>query len=500
MKKKKIGRFPGEKNQPANAEDVEKNGIFDGPNPSEESLGAGRLPSMSNLPEVKKDELKKPSRSKRRHSNTANLPGIRHATALNLGQSQSSLDNLRGFKDPITDIDTLTSLHLAVAEVLLESEKFTIFYVSFPNGAMVEDRFGWEALEALTGSTTHVLRRTVTQLRSDRGAAALNRAFADDLVIICPSDSTDFHVRHQLAEGLARHISVLDDDLASVSKVYVGMAQSRQVPRIHPERLVYRTLQRAMHNAMDVGQHMREAQARLLETSMKQNDFMLHYQPIVKCSDLSIFGHEALVRCTTRELASPLVLFDIAEKTNKARKLSRLLRRMTAEAVHKMPTGHLMFMNLHPDDLADPDLLDPPVWLTSLAKRMVLEITERAAIDDFQLFRTRLAALREVGFVVAIDDLGSGYSALNTVAELEPEIIKLDMLLMRGIEDSHIRRDLVGKMISFAHNIGCQVVAEGIETRTQMNVVRDLGCHLMQGFYLARPAPEFLENVEISIN
>lgn len=496
--KKKIGRFPNQKGELLSENGLENNRISDGRDrflgPADET----RMPSMTDLPEIKAKREEKKNRSATHRSDTMNLPGIRHAEALNLDLPQSSLDNRRAFKDPITDVDTLTSLHQAVAEVLLQSETFTIFYVSFPNGKMVEDRFGWEALEALTGSTSHVLRQTVSQIRSDRGAASLNRTFADDFVIICPSDSTDFQVRHQLAEGLARHISVLDDDLSSVSKVYVGMAQDRQVPRIHPERLVYRTLQKAMHSAMDVGQHMREAQARLLETSMKQNDFMLHYQPIVNCSDLSIFGHEALVRCTTRELASPLVLFDIAEKTNKARKLSRLLRRMTAEAVHKMPEGHLMFMNLHPDDLADPDLLDPPVWLTSLAKRMVLEVTERAAIEDFQLFRKRLSTLRELGFVVAIDDLGSGYSALNTVAELEPEIIKLDMLLMRGIEESHIRRDLVGKMISFAHNIGCRVVAEGIETKSQMNVVRDLGCHLMQGFYLARPSPEFLDKVPVS--
>lgn len=449
--------------------------------------------TASSLPAASKSASRHKPRTKR--PETSKLPGIQHATALNLGHPKSSLDNPRPWRDAITEMDALTSLHQGIAEVLGQSQTFTVFYIYFPNGRLVEDRFGWEALEALAGSTSHVLRQTTAQLRADRGAASLNRTYADDFTLICPSHDLDDHVRHQLAEGLARHISVLDDDLASVSKVYVGLARGRQVPRVHPERLVHRAIQQALHNAMDVGQHVREAQARLLETAIENNDFMLHYQPIVRSEDLQIYGHEALVRSRMKELASPLVLFDIAEKTNRARKLTRLLRRMTAEAAREMPEGHLMFMNLHPDDLGDPEVMDPPEWLTSLAGSMVLEVTERAAIEDFPLFRERLSTLREMGFVVAIDDLGSGYSALNTVAELEPEIIKLDMLLIRGIEESRVRQDLVGKMVSFAQTINCQVVAEGIETRSQMEVVQELGCQLMQGFYLARPAPGFLEEI-----
>ncbi len=499
--KKKIGKFLNSENRQDKTEEFKtRPSGNDSGSIGEYSQEAGNsdIRSKQKVKPTNGDEQKKNLKRRKitpHRSETARLPGIRHAATLNLGHSRSSLDNPRACKDPITENDALTSLHQAIAVVLSKSQVFTVFYISFPNGKMVEDRFGWEALEALTGSTSHVLRQTTAQLRSDRGAASLNRTFADDFVILCPSHKFDSHVRHQLAEGLARHIAVLDDDLASVSKVYVGMAHGRQVPRIHPERLVYRTIQHALHNAMDVGQHVREAQARILETSMENNDFMLHYQPIVRSSDMSIYGHEALVRCTTQELASPLVLFDIAEKTKRARKLSRMLRRMTAESVQEMPDEHLMFMNLHPDDLADPELLDPPEWLTSIGKRMVLEITERAAIEDFQLFRNRLSTLRKLGFVVAIDDLGSGYSALNTVAELEPEIIKLDMLLIRGIEESRIRQDLVRKMVSFAQTIDCQVVAEGIETKPQMEMVRSLGCHLMQGFYLARPAPQFIQKI-----
>jgi EAL domain-containing protein (putative c-di-GMP-specific phosphodiesterase class I) len=432
-----------------------------------------------------------------KRSATGQLPGIRRAAALHMGRRGSTLDSPQTARDVITGMGALTSLHQEIAEVLAQSNHFTVFYIHLPNGRIVEDRFGWEAMEALSGSTAHFLRQIASRVRAERGAASLNHAFADDFVIICPKGERDRHVRHTLAEGLARHISVLDDDLASVSKVYVGMTTMSQAPSIHPERLVYRAVQRAQHDAMDVGRHVREAQARLLEQSIEQQHFLMHYQPIVRADDLGVYGHEALVRCQTRELASPLVLFDVAQKTKRVRLLSRLLRRMTAKATEELPDGQLMFMNVHPTDLEDPELLDPPSWLTRLGTKMVLEITERATISDFSLFRKRLEKLRDHEFVIAIDDLGSGYSALNTVAELEPEIIKLDMLLIRGIDNNRIRQDLVAKLVSFAETLGCKVVAEGIETQSQLETVRDLGCHLLQGFLLARPGPSFLTEIEI---
>jgi EAL domain-containing protein (putative c-di-GMP-specific phosphodiesterase class I)/GGDEF domain-containing protein len=442
-------------------------------------------------------ETRRSDRAPPKGSRTGELPGIRRALALHMGESRSTLDNPHPIRDLVSGMGTLTTLHQEVAQVLVRKDAFTVFYVHLPNGRLIEDRYGWEAMEALTGSTAHFLRQISSRVRRDRGAASLNRVFADDFVLIAPAADEDANLRGVLSDGLARHISVLDDDLASASKVYVGFTTMHQIPSIHPERLVYRAVQRAQHDAMDVGYQERESQVKLLETSIAQNDFLMYFQPIVQANDLQVYGHEALVRCQTKELANPLVLFDVANKTNRARKLSRLLRRMTAQATTTLPPGQFMFMNLHPDDLRDPELLEPPDWLTRLGNRMVLEITERAAIGDFAEFRTRLQKLRNHKFIIAIDDLGSGYSALNTVAELEPEIIKLDMLLIRNIDKSQIRQDLVGRLVSFAETINCRVVAEGIETRSQYETVRKLGCHLLQGFYFARPGPRFLEKIDL---
>ncbi len=412
-----------------------------------------------------------------------------------LKQPTTSLDEPPRVADGLSGLASLTSLHSEVGDILKDAQEVTCFYVHLPNAAIVEDRYGWQALETLVGSVASYLRQEASRLRRERGTASLNHAFADDFVLLCPSSVHDERFRTQLAEGLSRHLRALDEDLATIGQVFVGKATAQPLPRFHMERLAFRVIQAAQQDALDVGHHILEQQARLLEHSLGAGDFHLHFQPIVRATDLTIFGHEALVRSHCREFANPYVLFDVAEKTGRLRLLTRHLRQATARAAADLPAGQFMFLNLHPNDLEDPELYEPPEWLTKLARRMVLEITERSGIEDYQRFRKRLQPLRDLGFLVAIDDLGSGYSALNNVAEIEPDIIKLDILLIRGIDESKVRRDLVRKLVSFAQDIECLVVAEGIETAEQLQVVRDLGCHLLQGFYLSRPAPGFLERL-----
>jgi EAL domain-containing protein (putative c-di-GMP-specific phosphodiesterase class I) len=104
--------------------------------------------------------------------------------------------------------------------------------------------------------------------------------------------------------------------------------------------------------------------------------------------------------------------------------------------------------------------------------------------------------MRDYGFRIALDDLGSGFSALNTLAEIVPEFIKLDMALIRGIDTNAVRQNLVRNIRAFADDLGVQVVAEGVETRGEYEMVRELGCHLVQGYFFARPAMPFVRELD----
>ena len=146
-----------------------------------------------------------------------------------------------------------------------------------------------------------------------------------------------------------------------------------------------------------------------------------------------------------------------------------------------------VFTNLGPEELDDPALYDPRGPLVPFAARIVLEITEQAPLDRVPDLSGRISRLRDLGFRLAVDDLGAGYSGHVSLAVLEPEIVKLDMGLVRGIDRDPVRREVVRSTTRLCHRLGCLVVAEGIETPDERDAVLELGCDAMQGFLFAQP-------------
>jgi EAL domain-containing protein (putative c-di-GMP-specific phosphodiesterase class I) len=215
------------------------------------------------------------------------------------------------------------------------------------------------------------------------------------------------------------------------------------------------------------------------------------FQPIVSWETRSLYGYEALVRSSEPTLPHPGALIDAGERLGKLKLLGRTIRAAAAKAFERAPDNALLFVNLHPHDLNDDAILDPDGPLTKLADRVVLEITERAAVADGQDVRDRVAALRSLGYRIAIDDLGAGYAGLTAFAQLEPEVVKLDMSLVRDVHTQSTKRKLIRSMTELCHDMGRIVVAEGIECVEERDVLAKLGCEMMQGYLFAKPGEPF---------
>ncbi len=217
----------------------------------------------------------------------------------------------------------------------------------------------------------------------------------------------------------------------------------------------------------------------------------LAYQPIVRCESRQIYGYEALVRTEEPTLPHPGALLDAGERLGRLREIGRAVRDAAGITFAGAPDGAILFVNLHAHDLDDDALLVPDAPLARIASRVVLEITERAALDDVKDARARVAALRAMGFRIAIDDLGAGYAGLTSFAQLQPEVVKLDMSLVRDVHLDRTKQKLIQSMTQLCHEMGMLVVAEGIETREERDTIAHLGCPLMQGYLFARPALPF---------
>jgi len=215
------------------------------------------------------------------------------------------------------------------------------------------------------------------------------------------------------------------------------------------------------------------------------------YQPIVDVRTRTLYAYETLLRSNEPTLPHPGAVLDAAERLDRLDLLGRTIRSKAAIEVAKAPEVPRLFVNLHVRDLLDSDLMNPDTPLSKIAERVVLEITERSSLEDVRDARTRVAALREMGFRIAVDDMGAGYAGLSSFALLEPEVVKLDMSLIRDIHKNATKRKVVCSMIELSKGMGIEVISEGVETADERDTLIELGCDLLQGYLFAKPGKPF---------
>ena len=216
------------------------------------------------------------------------------------------------------------------------------------------------------------------------------------------------------------------------------------------------------------------------------------FQPILVSTDKRVFGYEALVRTTDDVISNPGALFGVAEELDRVPEVERLIHRRVSERINAAPPNATILVNVHPQSLEADFLYSPNGPLAKHASRIVLEITERSSLSELDALDRRVAALRALGFRIAVDDLGAGYAGLTSFAMLNPDIVKFDMSMIRDIHLSRTKQRVIGSMTTLCRELGIQTVAEGIESPEECETVCQLGCDLLQGFYFARPEAQFV--------
>jgi EAL domain-containing protein (putative c-di-GMP-specific phosphodiesterase class I) len=231
------------------------------------------------------------------------------------------------------------------------------------------------------------------------------------------------------------------------------------------------------------------AQARAFDETLAQ--LWVGFQPIVDFGGRRLHGYEALVR-SDGPFARPNEILGAAEKLGRLTDLGRAIRRRVASQAAAAPEQALLFVNLHARDLADPDLVDRASPLTQVAERVVLEITERTALEEVSDIQARVVQLRGLGFRLALDDLGAGYAGLASFASIEPDVVKLDMSLVRGVDVSPLKQSVIRSVVGLAEELRIQVISEGIELPAERDALVSLGCNLFQGYLFGKPERGFM--------
>jgi PAS domain S-box-containing protein len=231
-----------------------------------------------------------------------------------------------------------------------------------------------------------------------------------------------------------------------------------------------------------------EVRARVEGVLTDRTAMMTAFQPILCLGTGAVIGAEALTRFITSPVRSPETWFADAASIGRGPDLEFLAMETALLAAAKLPAHLYVTVNLSPGACLDPRLSEILQRSGLPAGRIVVEVTERSAVADYEPLAAALARLRRSGLRVAVDDAGAGFASMRHILQLKPELIKLDRTIIAGIDTDPSHRCLGMAMVSFAAGIGAILVAEGIETQTELATVTGLGMKAGQGYLLGRPS------------
>jgi EAL domain-containing protein (putative c-di-GMP-specific phosphodiesterase class I) len=364
----------------------------------------------------------------------------------------------------------------------------------------VEEVWGWKAYDDLLLDFVRRLKAFQADGLVPAGTFCLPHVSSDEVLLVIDPEAAardripaleqkaaelDMFIRGYLAERA---------DLSGRFRSVVGSARVHADPRRRPERLVYSGIRDARDRVTRQTVRAEIRGAALLQEAINRRDFTPVFQPVIDLVTGEMIGMEALSRGPKgSDLESGEVLFSLAERTELLGPLERVCRELTLEAASAYATaGRKLFMNLSPAAASDPEFLGPR-FRDSLAsfglspESIVLEITERTYVVYESLFHDVLSRFREQNFGIAVDDVGTGYSSLASLAEIEPDYLKFDHVFVRDLDRRQVKQNLLEALLSFAHKMRTRVIAEGIETREELEALRGLGVEYGQGFLFAPP-------------
>lgn len=413
-------------------------------------------------------------------------------------------------------IDDLTGLlnRNALVEALAEKLRHAaskggivgLLFVDVDQLKLVNDSFGHETGDELLVVVADRLR----ELSGEH--AVLGRFGGDKFAVVIDALTTRAAVHRRADEllsgvaGVANleagdvHVSVsigvvTDDGLKSAGDLLrdadatVSLAKRRGRARLE-------IFERRVHDEVVT----RLATEQELRRGLETGQFLLHFQPVIDLTSGKISGAEALVRWKHPQLGLllPGEFLPVIEESGLGGPLGSwvLNAACRAAASWDLPTSKpfRVAVNLSADQLGSGNFVEEVAGVldsTGLpGDRLILEITEGIAMADADATVLTLSQLRKLGVLIAIDDFGTGYSSLSHLTRLPIDVLKVDQSFIRGLETSQVDLEVTSTIIGLAHSLNMKAIAEGVETREQLDIVRDLGCDVVQGFYFSRPVPE----------
>lgn len=403
--------------------------------------------------------------------------------------------------DHSVDFPTIPIIIDDVRKNIENFKKIGIIYLDIIES--IETIHGWNKFDQVLKRISGILKELYPNLLQKKDIIAMQATRAGKFVLFIFSQTSGQEVdktyMQDLLDNINKRIYTRTEDirikfLFPETICHIGVDFLYIDPLVRFERNLYSSVNRARENAYSHTTNFWERRHRELKRIIINNDIQTDFQPIVSFSTGQEIGYEALTRIASIEFFNNTeTLFSFAVQTEMLLELERVCRKNAIKMVKYALNNKKLFLNVSAKGVLDPEFIDgrfvEDIEETgNSVNDVVLEITERLAIKDINLFKETVKRLENSGFSVAIDDVGAGYSSLHTIAELKPAYLKYDMALVRDINRHTVKRDLLESLIPFSKKINTVIIAEGIETKDEFEVLKEIGIEYGQGFFFGKPS------------
>jgi EAL domain-containing protein (putative c-di-GMP-specific phosphodiesterase class I)/GGDEF domain-containing protein len=406
--------------------------------------------------------------------------------------------------DRATGLPAFPVLFDRLRTALDERRSVGVLHLELADLALVESLYGWQVFDGIVARVASTLRDAIGAELPPGALLALSGVAGDRFVTFLPTSHdggvADAAWLARVAEDLRRRVdrALETEELAGLGpriRARVGHALLSTSPFYRLERRVYAAIGAAREGSEQRERRGERAWAEQLHEIIGSAAVETRFQPILELEGGALLGHEACARGPSDTLfESPRTLFALSERVGLAADLDRLCCDRAIAAFGRGPHGGgKLFVNALVESFDDEGRRAERLQATlaELAldpSDLVLEFSERRAEPDADPFCQRLGSLKQRGFAIAIDDVGTGSTSQATLERLRPDYLKLDASLVRGIDDNLIQQDLLATLARLASRVGAAVIAEGVETRSEAECVARGGARYAQGYFFGRPS------------
>jgi EAL domain-containing protein (putative c-di-GMP-specific phosphodiesterase class I)/CheY-like chemotaxis protein len=397
-----------------------------------------------------------------------------------------------------TGLPTVPMLLDRLKELLIEKGEMGVVFVDIEQFESIEAEYGWAFFDEFLRRVGEILTAEARE-RFPRAVVASNLVGGSSFYIFFDTrgqDATQETAFDKLANDMRlRLIDCMRERFPAMQQgqigFFVGASRVDYRPQIRLERQVYSGMQSAADAVRDAEQQRKKQLTRELRDIIRRKRVTVLFQPIVRAREETVFGYEILTRGPANSsFRNSDMLFSFAREAKLAWALEAIALEAALRRLRDVDLGDRKFLlNLEAEMFESTELRVHEVtsFFAEHRGNFVFELTERAAIEDYAVFRRLLDEFREKGIEVAIDDAGSGYASLEAIAALSPDYLKITKGLVSTVASEPIKQDLVKMLVELATKIGAKTIAEGIETAEEYGACRELGIDLIQGYYLAHP-------------